>query len=403
MVINMQDARVKNTVLDKMTAMIIIALMSLGTVFVVSASANLRNSNDLQKLIFFPAAVIVMFAVSLIPYRWFSFKYVNQIDIYDCPNPVSRFCKQMIDYGRSLSSWMLIISIILLILVLIPQFGNSALGARRWISIGPISFQPSELAKWTTFIVVAAFIDRDSERIKAFFKGFMPVCCLVGLVCGLILLEDFGTAAFIGFMVFIMLIIGGAKIWHFLLPMLIAAPVGYYAIISEPYRVARIKAFFNPESPNNPALYQVKQSLIAISTGGMHGKGLGQGICKWDHLPEDTTDFIFAVISEELGFGGCCFVLLMFTLFAIVGLMIVRKCQDVFGKILAATIVIAICFQAAVNIGVVTVMLPTKGIPLPFISAGGTSLLTTACAIGILLNIARTSEKEEMVGMEYDG
>jgi cell division protein FtsW len=160
----------------------------------------------------------------------------------------------------------------------------------------------------------------------------------------------------------------------------------------------RIAAFINPEQWASTAAYQARQSLIAMGSGGLWGKGLGRGICKYGHLPEDTTDFIFAIIGEELGFVGGMAVIALFILFVWLGILVIVRCQDHFGRLLAAGIVLTIGIQAAVNIGVVTVVLPTKGIPLPFVSAGGSGMLLAAAAVGVLINIARqaaTSHAEE--------
>ncbi|MBA7620054.1 putative peptidoglycan glycosyltransferase FtsW [subsurface metagenome] len=156
----------------------------------------------------------------------------------------------------------------------------------------------------------------------------------------------------------------------------------------------RIWAFLNPEKWADSAAYQANQSLIALGSGGLWGKGLGKGICKYGHLPEDTTDFIFAIIGEELGFIGTAAVIGLFIVFVWLGILVVVRCRDRFGQLLAGGIVLTIAIQAALNIGVVTVMLPTKGIPLPFVSAGGTSMLLSAVAVGVLLNIAKQSTPE---------
>ena len=156
----------------------------------------------------------------------------------------------------------------------------------------------------------------------------------------------------------------------------------------------RIAAFLRPEEWTDSAAYQANQSLIALGSGGLWGKGLGRGICKYGHLPEDTTDFIFAIIGEELGFVGNAAVIVLFIAFVWLGIMLILRCRDRFGRLLASGIVLAIAIQAALNIGVVTVVLPTKGIPLPFVSAGGTSMLLSAAAVGVLLNIAKQSSLE---------
>ncbi len=363
-------------------------LMALGTVFVFSASANVSqqlnlhqfyNYHHLRQVIFFPLAVIIMYSLSYIDYhrlglraRWF----------------------------KSPAVYLLVLSIALLIIVLFPQFGTEVNRARRWLRIqaGPISisFQPSELAKWSLVFFLAAFCDKFSDSLKLYRKRFVPACLVVAAVVGLIIVEDFGTAAFIAFLAFLMLIIAGVKSWHILTPLPIAAVAFFAALIHSPSRFQRILAFLNPEKWANSTAYQANQSLIALGSGGILGKGLGRGICKYGHLPEDTTDFIFAIIGEELGFVGTAVVIGLFIAFVWLGVLVVVRCRDHFGQLLAAGIVLAIGIQAAINIGVVTVVLPTKGISLPFVSAGGTSLLLSAGAVGVLLNIAKQSPKDEL-------
>lgn len=355
-------------------------LMATGTVFVFSAGATLRggfeldqfyNFTTLKQLVFFPLAVLVMVAISRVDYRRFS--------IAQRPP------------GYSLTPYLAFITLGLLVAVLI--WGVERNYSRRWLDLAPgsmyISFQPSELAKWVMILFLAAYLERFS--VDRFWSRFVPVCLIAGFVVGLIVIEDFGTAAFIAMTTFIMLLLGGAKLWHLLLPIPIALPAFGLAIMSSPTRINRIKSFLDP---GNMA-YQARQSLIAISTGGLLGKGLGRGVVKYGHLPEDTTDFIFSIIAEEMGLAACGFVILLFIIFAVAGVAIALRCRDRFGRLVAAGIVMAITIQAAINIGVVTVVLPTKGIPLPFISAGGTSMLLTSAAVGILLSIARHGNQPE--------
>jgi cell division protein FtsW len=279
------------------------------------------------------------------------------------------------------------------LLVVVLLFGVEKNESRRWllVRLGPasVSFQPSELAKWSMIFFLAAFLDYFADTIKRFWKRFIPICLVAGVVVGLIVGQDFGTAAFIAMLTFMMLLIGGACWWHFFVPIAAAAPVFFLAVYSYPYRLNRIKAFFNPEMASPAIRYQTDQSLIAISRGRMWGEGLGMGVSKYRHLPEDTTDFIFSIICEESGFAGGLFVILLFASLVVMGLVVAARCRDRFGRLLAAGITLTIGIQAAINIGVVTVMLPTKGIPLPFISAGGTSMLLCAAAVGVLVNIAR--------------
>jgi cell division protein FtsW len=217
----------------------------------------------------------------------------------------------------------------------------------------------------------------------------LPICTVVAFVVVLIVKEDFGTAAFVCLLTFIMLLTGGANKWHLLgpVPLALAGAVG--VIVTHPARMSRITAFLNHEQMAGSAAYQATQSLIAIASGGIYGKGLGRGVCKYGHLPEDTTDFIFAIVGEELGFIGCVVLIALFIMFVFIGIIIVVRCKDKLGQMLAGGIVAAVGIQAAINIGVATVVLPTKGIGLPFVSAGGTSMLLSASAVGVLLNIAK--------------
>lgn len=376
--------RIGSSYLSLFIELPILILMGLGTVFVFSAGANVSGSFDFQEfykfttlkqLMFFPLAILIMYGVACIDSSRFSFTRAGAL--------------------RSFTPYLLAISIALLIIVLIPGVGVVKNQARRWlsISIGPaaISFQPSELAKWSLVIFMAAAIDHCASGIKKYWKRFLPICLVPAALTALIITQDFGTAAFISLLAFLMLVVGGATWWHFLTPLPIIAPAFYFAIATSPYRIERLKAFFVPEVESS-ATYHAVQSLIAISTGGIWGKGLGRGVSKYDHLPEDTTDFIFAIIGEELGFVGAGFVVVLFILLTAVTLVVINRCRNRFNKILATGITMTIALQAAINIGVVTSLLPTKGIPLPFLSAGGTSLLLTAAAAGILINIARQTE-----------
>lgn len=363
---------------------IVVVLMAIGTVMVYSASANLTGDLDwthfwdsvtLRQLIFFLLAIALMYLISLIDYHNLSFTKNG--------------------WKKSLTTWLLVLTIILLVVVLIPGIGVSRNNARRWLSLplGPasISFQPSELAKWAIIFFLAAAIDLFGETVKFFRSRFLPICCVIGVVVVLIVKEDFGSAALVIVLAFFMLLVGGARLIYLLSPLPFVIAGAVYVIIKSPARMSRIMAFLHPEELAGGAAYQANQSLIAIASGGIFGKGLGNGVCKYGHLPEDTTDFIFAVVGEEFGFVGVTMLILLFVAFVLIGTLIIVRCKDRFGQLLAGGIIAAVGIQAAVNIGVATVMLPTKGIGLPFVSAGGTSMLLSAAAVGVLLNIARQS------------
>jgi len=367
-------------------AMVVVVLMAIGTVFIFSASANIGQEFDLQRfydypglrqLLFFPLACLIMYAVSSCNYRRLGLSN---------------------GWLKSPISYLLVLSIVLLAVVLLqrfypvfPRFVPEINQHYRWLKIpfGPIeiSFQPSELAKWMIVFFLAAVCDKFGAEIKLYWKRFVPICLVVGLVVILIIVEDFGTAALISLLAFLMLIIAGVRLWHILPPLPFAAVAFYIAIKQSPGRMERIIAFLNPDKWADSINYQPSQSLIALGSGGLWGKGLGKGICKYGHLPEDTTDFIFAIIGEELGFIGNAAVIGLFIVFIWLGILVVVRCRDRFGQFLASGIVLTIAIQAALNIGVVTVVLPTKGLPLPFVSAG----VLSAAAVGVLLNIAKQS------------
>ena len=372
-----------------MIASLAVTLMAVGVVFVFSASARIDVEYDFSKVFSYPefrqmlfalVSILILFGVSLINYRVFAFGEGRVKKWFLSP-----------------TVYLVLISISLLIVVLIPGVGTEINNARRWLRLplGPvtINFQPSELAKWSLILFVPAVSVMLGEKIKSFLKAFIPVCLLIGFIVGLIVIEDFGTAVFVAFVSLVIFFVAGAKWWHFLTPVPILVIFFALAIISSPERIERLKSFVQPESATEQTSgYQIRQSLIAISTGGIAGKGLGEGISKYGHLPEDTTDFIFAIIAEELGFVGVCFVILLFISFLVLGIIIIRRCNNNFAKLVAFGIVLAITFQAVINLGVVTRLLPTKGIALPFISAGGSHLFLTAAAVGVLVNIAHTCD-----------
>lgn len=380
------DTMSKTRALADYIAIVILLLMAIGTIFVFSSSANVAQDINfkrfydfpsLRQILFFPLAILTLYFVSCFDYRKLNFAN---------------------GWFKSPTGYILVLSIALLIVVLMPKFGTEINSARRWLRIpaGPIvvSFQPSELAKWAIVFFLAAIGDKFGTDIKLYWKRFIPICCIIAVIVGLIIIEDFGTAAFIALLSLLMLIIAGVK-WLHILSLLPVGAVGFIvALISSPHRLQRVKAFFEPDKLIDSAAYQANQSLIALGSGGLWGKGLGKGICKYGHLPEDTTDFIFAIIGEELGFFGAIVIIGLFIAFVCLGILIVMRNQDRFGQFLAGGIILTIAIQAAINIAVVSVVLPTKGIPLPFVSAGGTSMLLSSAAVGVLLNIAKQSAVE---------
>ncbi|MBO8159321.1 putative lipid II flippase FtsW [Thermosyntropha sp.] len=286
-----------------------------------------------------------------------------------------------------------IFALICLILVITP-LGIAAKGSSRWLGIGFLSFTPSELAKLAIVMFMAKTLEVNIDNIKSFKKGLLPYLIMLAIVCGLIMMQpDLGTSFAIAGTVFFMLLAAGAR-WSHLVGLSVAGLGAVFAaIMLEPYRLERFIAFWNPWKYASDEGFQTIQSLYALGSGGLFGMGLGRSRQKFFYLPEQHTDFIFAILGEELGFIGAFLVIALFLLFAWRGFKIAINAPDNFSSLLAAGITTMIVFQAAINIGVVAGALPVTGITLPFISYGGSSLLFTMIGAGILLNISRYSSE----------
>ena len=288
----------------------------------------------------------------------------------------------------------LIISAILLILVIIPGIGVYINGSRRWLSIGGLSFQPSELAKFAIVLYMATVLSYAGPRIKRLWTGIVPVLIVPGVTFLLILEQpNLSTAGSIMIVSLILIIMAGAKWRHILLMLVSGVCVGGFYAWSEPYRRRRLMSFRNPFAMMHDEGYQLSQSLIAFGSGGVFGMGLGQGRQKYAYLPYPESDFIFAIVGEDFGLLGCMAVIALFVALMIAGYRVAIACRDKFGALLAAGITSSITVQAFLNMGVVVGILPTTGLPLPFFSAGGTSVSITMAAMGILMNISRTAGK----------
>jgi cell division protein FtsW len=297
-----------------------------------------------------------------------------------------------IDYHvwRRLAKPVMLITLVLLILVLVPGLGKVVNGARRWLGFGSLYLQPSEIAKLSMVLFSAESLTRNQDKITSFTRGLLPQLLMLLLIFGLILKEpDLGTALAISGTVFVLLFTAGARISH-LASLGITGVAGIIAaIIAEPYRLRRLLAFSDPWSDPLDTGYHIIQSLYAIGSGGLFGVGLGRSREKFLYLPEPHTDFIFAILGEELGFIGTATVIVLFFLFAWRGLKVAISAPDIYGSILAAGLTTMIVVQALMNIAVVTASMPVTGIPLPFISFGGSALIFTLAGVGILLNISR--------------
>jgi cell division protein FtsW len=287
-----------------------------------------------------------------------------------------------------------VLSILLLIAVLIPGFGHRAGGATRWLKVGGFSFQPSEFAKLGLIIFLAYFLTKKEGKIRSFSFSFLPTILLSGLVIGLVVKEpDFGAALFLTVMVFLLLFISGARVIYIASAFLLATPVVYYLMASADYRLKRLMSFIRPWENSTGTSFQIIQSFLSFGSGGLFGLGLGEGRQKLFFLPAPHTDFIFSIIGEELGLMGAMLVVLLFFILTLRGFQIGLSIQDRFGSYLALGITLIISLQAVINMGVVLGLLPTKGLTLPFISYGGTSLIANLIGLGILLHLSTHAER----------
>lgn len=300
-----------------------------------------------------------------------------------------------IDYKRlkDFSKPLLIFALFTLILVLIPGVGYSVGGAQRWFRLGRFSFQPSEMASVVLILYLADFISRKQNLLSNFTHGFLPVILVLGLVCGLVFLQpNLGTALAIFIVAALLLYIGGTPISYLALISAISLPLLYITIFSVSYRRMRILAFLNPWNDPAGSGFQIIQSQIALGSGGLFGQGLGASRQKLFFLPAAHTDFIFSIIGEELGFFGVACVILLFVLLLFYVLKAIKNCAEPFGYYLGLGLILSLLLRAFINIAVVCGILPTKGLPLPFISYGGSSLIFDMISIALILNIAKRSE-----------
>lgn len=289
------------------------------------------------------------------------------------------------EQGRVIYPLLLVSLALLIYLLVAPASG----GVQRWIRIGPANFQPSELAKLAVILFTAFYLVTRKEDFHSFKRGLLPYLVVVGAIVLLVLLEpDLGTAASIAFTAIVLLFLGGLRYRYLLGLFLAAIPALYFLVVRVPYRLDRWLAFLYPERDPYGIGYQIRQSLISVGSGGWSGLGYAQGKQKLSFLPEPHTDFIFAVVGEELGLLGCFTVVVLFGLFFWRAARISVRAESPFGTYLGLGIACMIILQALVNMSMVVSLLPTKGLPLPFVSVGGSSMIMTMTAVGILLNIS---------------
>lgn len=308
------------------------------------------------------------------------------------PGLIALFVVQKIHYSfwKKVAVPMFIGSLILLILVFIPGIGTRLQGASRWIDLGPISFQPTEIMKLSIILYLAYWIEARGHKVKSFYEGLVPFLVVLGLVSFLIIKQpDFGTLGATISISMVMFFVSGVPLKYLFGIGFGGLSLGYLLIKLEPYRMNRIVTFFDPTADPQGIGYQINQALIAIGSGGIFGLGLGHSRQKFNYLPEPVGDSIFAVISEELGMVGASILILIFLFLVLRGYKIAQKAPDKFAKLVAVGITSWIIFQALINIMAIVGLIPLTGIPLPFISYGSTSLVFILIGVGILLNISR--------------
>lgn len=359
---------------------------------------NLRINLFATAVVLICIGIVMIYSASSI-YAWERYKdsffFLKRHLSFLFIGGILTYLAMVCDYRKfaKLSKPFLAIAVVLLILVLIPGIGREVSGARRWFRFKFISFQPSEFAVLAVIAYMADFISRKGHQIQKFWKGFLPPLLVLGVVEILILAQpDLGTTLSVGVVVFLMLFIAGVKFQYLLTVVLSSFPALYLLILRVPYRRMRIMAFLNPWSDPKGIGFQIIQSQIAIGSGGIFGVGLGHSKQKLFYLPAAHTDFIFSIIGEELGLLGTLGVIVLFIIFIWQGLRIVKHAPDKFSYFFALGLVLMISLRAIVNIGVSCGLFPTKGLPLPFISYGGSSFIFDIVSLGLLLNVARTGE-----------
>ncbi|MDB5027075.1 MAG: hypothetical protein JWO66_764 [Candidatus Eremiobacteraeota bacterium] len=318
--------------------------------------------------------------------------YLKRQLVYLVVGLVLAYGAYRLDYRklRALAPALVVATFVLLVLTLIPHVGYATGGARRWLGFSAVSFQPSELGKLALVIFLAAKLSHLGENVRSLSKGVAPALFITLLLAAPVFFEpDMGTASLYIFTAFAVLFTAGARFEHLIMCMLVMLPAAAIAIGSSAYKRARIFAFLDPWKDAQNSGYHTVQSLLALGSGGIVGLGLGASRQKYFYLPEAYTDYIFAVLGEELGLLGCIAVIALFVLFAIRAVSLAIKAPDRFGMLLAMGCMFMIVIQALINIGVVSSSWPVTGVPLPFISFGGTSMIVSLIAVALIANVGR--------------
>lgn len=358
---------------DIMLLFPVLLLVGIGMVMVYSASSALALKKFgteyfflKKQAVFAMGGIVALVVYKHIPYRWY----------------------------RSLAYPILFLALGFLIAIPLSGWGSSAGGAARWLRFGPVSFQPSEFARMAMVIFLAYSMSKKRENLKDFYIGFLPHVLVLSAFTVLIFLQpDFGSVVILCTLTWIMLFVGGARLLHLASSLLLILPGLYYFMLHAEYRLKRIVTFLDPWQYPTEEGYQIIHSLMAFGTGGTWGAGVGKGYQKLFYLPEPHTDFIFSVIGEELGLVGILLILGLYVLIVWRGISIARNTDDPFGSFIALGLTSALALQAAIHMGVCLGLLPTKGLTLPFLSYGGTSLLIHMASMGILMNIESTEAR----------
>lgn len=343
-------------------------LLGIGVVMVYSASSAIalnRFGNDAyffkRHVVCVLAAIVVLIVCRHVPYPFY----------------------------RKTAYPVLIVAFLLLLALYLPGAGHPVGGARRWLKFFGISFQPSEFARLALIIYLAYSMSKKQEKIKVFAIGFLPHVIVVGSFGALIVMQpDFGMAAMLVLVALTMLFVGGVRLTYLVTAFVGILPIAYYLLVNVGYRLRRLTGFLHPWKYESDAGYQIVHSLMALGSGGVMGSGIGNSYQKLFYLPEPHTDFVFSVIGEELGFVGVCLVIGLYVMILWRGIVVAMKAKDPFAIYLAIGLVSVFGLQVCVNVGVAMGLLPTKGLTLPFVSYGGTSLVMNAAVIGILMNIS---------------
>ena len=355
----------------------VILLCGIGIVMVYSASSAISmTTHDTlfyymkKQSLFFVLSLGVMFVTASLPYR-----------IY-----------------RHFSYIILLIAIALLVAVLFPALSVKAGGASRWLNIAGFTFQPAEFAKLALILFLGYSLSKKQSLIKDFSVGFVPHVVVFAVFASLIIIQpDFGTIVVMGVITWGMMFVAGVRIRHLISPGPLLIPLAYFLVVKVEYRLERILSFLNPWNDPLDTGYQIIHSLKAFGSGGIFGKGIGLGMQKMHYLPEPHTDFIFSIIGEELGLIGVLTILTLYLILLLKGIEIAKTAPSMFGAITASGLTIYIGIQVVINTGVSLGLLPTKGLTLPFISYGGTSLIINMAAMGILMNIGASRYHEQRV------